>query len=197
MDKITFLTIYDTTSKKLYEYLDTFKDITFLTIHEITFKNLSELLIELNNLIQKSESNDKISEILLNIVTIFNNYIDNININNYSIIIKQLYELYIQKIKGLSIESKDIILTTLTRNIHGIILINIEYVIDTISNICTDEIITSSKGITDSPPSSENLFCPTNFVCKNDSNASALFNLRKILSCSSLGVTGAPTSIRS
>ena len=103
MDKITFSTIYNKPSLQLKEYLHTFEGIPFLTIHEKTFNELSELLIELNNLIQKSESNDKISEILLNIVTIFNNYIDNININNYSIIIKQLYELYIEKIKGLSI----------------------------------------------------------------------------------------------
>ena len=60
-----------------------------------------------------------------------------------------------------------------------------------------DEIIASSSGITDSPPSSENRFCPTNLVCKNDSKASALFNLRKILSCSSRAVLGAPTSMRS
>ena len=60
-----------------------------------------------------------------------------------------------------------------------------------------DEIMASSKGITDSPPSKENLFCPTYFVCKKDSKASAELSLRKILSCSSRAVRGAPTSIRS
>ena len=46
------------------------------------------------------------------------------------------------------------------------------------------ETIASVSGITDSPPSSENRFCPTNFVCKKDSNASALLSLRKMRSCS-------------
>ena len=145
MDKITFSTIYNKHSLQLKEYVATFEGIQFLTIHAITFNKLSELLKELNGKI--SESNEKISEILLNIVTIFNDYIDNININNKSIIIKELYQLYIEKIKGLNKENKDNILTTLTRNIHGIILLNIEYVIDTISNICTDEIIKSNSTI--------------------------------------------------
>ncbi|CAB4648741.1 unannotated protein [freshwater metagenome] len=56
------------------------------------------------------------------------------------------------------------------------------------------EIIASVKGITDSPPSSEKRFCPTNFVCRNDSNASALLSLRKIRSCSSRSGLVKPTS---
>ena len=59
------------------------------------------------------------------------------------------------------------------------------------------EITASRIGITDSPPSSEKRFCPTNFVCKNVSNASALLSLRKIRSCSSRGNVCTPTSTRS
>ena len=57
------------------------------------------------------------------------------------------------------------------------------------------EITASRSGITDSPPSSENRFWPTNLVCKNDSKASALFSLRKIRNCSSRATVGVPTSI--
>ena len=58
-----------------------------------------------------------------------------------------------------------------------------------------DETMASVSGITDSPPSSEKRFCPTNFVCKKDSNASALLSLRKIRSCSSRSMAGRPISI--
>ena len=43
----------------------------------------------------------------------------------------------------------------------------------------------SSSGMTLSPPSRLNRFCPTNFVCRNVSNASAALSRRRIRSCSS------------
>ena len=43
----------------------------------------------------------------------------------------------------------------------------------------------SSSGIRDSPPSSEKRFWPTNLVCRNVSNASAVLSLLRMLSCSS------------
>ena len=39
----------------------------------------------------------------------------------------------------------------------------------------------SSSGMTDSPPSSENRFCPTYLVCRNVSNASAALSRRRIV----------------
>ena len=44
----------------------------------------------------------------------------------------------------------------------------------------------SSTAMTDSPPSRENRFCPTNFVCRKVSKASAALRRRRIRSCSSV-----------
>ena len=43
----------------------------------------------------------------------------------------------------------------------------------------------SIRAMTDSPPSSENRFCPTNLVCRNVSNASAALSFLRIRICSS------------
>ena len=56
------------------------------------------------------------------------------------------------------------------------------------------EITASSNGITVSPPSSEKRFCPTYFVCKNDSKASAPLSLRKMRSCSLRSICGTGVS---
>ena len=53
------------------------------------------------------------------------------------------------------------------------------------SSCAASDTTASSSGMTDSPPSSENRFCPTNLVCRNVSNASAWFSLPRIRSCSS------------
>ena len=45
--------------------------------------------------------------------------------------------------------------------------------------------ISSSSGISDSPPSSENRRCPTNLVCRNVSNASAALSRPRMCFCSS------------
>ncbi|RPK91261.1 hypothetical protein EES46_11050 [Streptomyces sp. ADI98-10] len=55
----------------------------------------------------------------------------------------------------------------------------------------------SSSGMTDSPPSSENRFWPTYFVCRNVSNASAAFSRRRMRSCSSRSGFGRGRSTRS
>ncbi len=47
--------------------------------------------------------------------------------------------------------------------------------------------ISSTSGIVVSPPSSENRFWPTNFVCRKVSKASAWLSLSRIRSCSSRG----------
>ena len=45
--------------------------------------------------------------------------------------------------------------------------------------------IASSSAMTDSPPSSEKRFWPTNLVCRKVSNASAALSRRRMRSCSS------------
>ncbi|CPU66091.1 Uncharacterised protein [Mycobacteroides abscessus] len=57
--------------------------------------------------------------------------------------------------------------------------------------------IASSSGMSASPPSSEKRFCPTNFVCRNVSNASAELRRRRMRSWSSRGVRAYPDSRRS
>ena len=50
------------------------------------------------------------------------------------------------------------------------------------------DITASSSGITDSAPSSEKRFWPTNFVCRKVSKASAALSRRRMRSWSSRGV---------
>ena len=109
------------------------KDACFLEIHNNTLDELSALTDSL-----ETDSTDKISEILLNIVIIFNNYLDNININNHNIIIKKLYELYKN--------NKEINKDDLTDLIKRCIIFNIRSLFS-IETKCTDEIIKSNSTI--------------------------------------------------
>ena len=54
----------------------------------------------------------------------------------------------------------------------------------------------SSSAMTVSPPSSENRFCPMYLVCRNVSNASALFSRPRMYFCSSTGGFSCLTSTR-
>ena len=58
--------------------------------------NNSDLSLNIAKLMINNESLD-ISEKLLNILYLFNDYLDNININNHSIIIKNLLKLFQEK----------------------------------------------------------------------------------------------------
>ena len=110
------------------------KDGCFLEIHNNTLDKLSALTASLDTIV----STDKISEILLNIVIIFNDYLDNININNHNIIIKKLYELYKK--------NKEINKDDLTDLIKRCIIFNIRSLFS-IETKCTDEIIKSNSTI--------------------------------------------------
>ena len=110
------------------------KDGCFLQIHNNTLDKLSALTASLDTIV----STDKISEILLNIVIIFNDYLDNININNHNIIIKKLYELYKK--------NKEINKDDLTDLIKKCIIFNIRSLFS-IETKLTDEIIISNSTI--------------------------------------------------
>ena len=58
-------------------------------------------------------------------------------------------------------------------------------------------IAASSSGISDSPPSSEKRFCPTNLVCRKVSNASAVLSRPRMCFCSSRSGLPGGTSTRS
>jgi hypothetical protein len=115
--------------------IDHLKNSCFLKIHKTTLDDISKLTDSLDSI-----SKDKISEILLNIVIEFNNYLDNININNHNIIIKNLYQLYIDNkdIKDIKDDLPDLIKKCIIINIRSLFSIETK---------CNDEIIESNSTI--------------------------------------------------
>jgi hypothetical protein len=109
----------------------------FLQIHNNTLNKIFDL-IKILAKVNKTDEISKISEILLQLVTLFNNYLDNININNHNIIIKQLYDLYKN-----NIEEKD----NLTDLIKKCIIMNIRELLVSIEDNCNDAIIESNSTI--------------------------------------------------